>query len=119
MKKLEEDCCESYEIHEDLIAQVKEHMPADVELDNIADRFKVFGDKTRIKILYVLHEKELCVCDIAMLLNMNQSAISHQLSILKQAKLIKNRRDGKQVYYTLDDEHVHTILSMCMEHIRE
>jgi ArsR family transcriptional regulator len=98
---------------------VKNHLPKDELLDNVAEIFKVFGDKTRIKILYVLHTKELCVCDIAQLLDMNQSAISHQLRILKQAKLIKNRRDGKLVFYSLDDSHVRTILSMGMEHIME
>lgn len=116
---MECECCEVTEVHCDLVEAVREHMPADDILDNIADTFKVFGDKTRIKILYVLHTKELCVCDIAQLLDMNQSAISHQLKVLKQAKLIRSRRDGKQIFYSLDDSHVRTILSMGMEHAKE
>ena len=86
---------------------------------DLAEVFKVFGDSTRIKILYVLFEAELCVCDIAQLLNMTQSAISHQLRILKQNRLVKNRRDGKSVFYSLADGHVKTIISQGMEHIQE
>ena len=86
---------------------------------DLAEVFKVFGDSTRIKILYVLFEAELCVCDIAQLLNMTQSAISHQLRILKQNRLVKNRRDGKSVFYSLADSHVKTIISQGMEHIQE
>lgn len=119
MKKQDEYCCECKEVHHDLVADVEAHLQDDSVLEKIADTFKVFGDKTRIKILYVLHAKELCVCDIAELLDMNQSAISHQLKVLKQAKLIKNRREGKQIFYSLDDSHVRTILSMGMEHAME
>lgn len=119
MIKEEVDCCDITEVHSDIIADVKQHLQDDSLLESIADIFKVFGDKTRIKILYVLHTRELCVCDIAQLLDMNQSAISHQLKVLKQAKLIKSRREGKQVYYSLDDSHVSTILSMGMEHALE
>ena len=79
----------------------------------------MFGDTTRIKILYVLLESELCVCDIAKLLQMTQSAVSHQLRILKDAKLVRFRREGKTVFYSLDDEHVRAILSLGMEHISE
>ena len=89
------------------------------DLSDLAELFKVFGDSTRIKILYVLFEAELCVCDIAQLLNMTQSAISHQLRILKQNRLVKNRRDGKSVFYSLADGHVKTIISQGMEHIQE
>jgi Predicted transcriptional regulators len=88
-------------------------------LYDLAELFKVFGDTTRIKILYVLLDKEMCVNDIAEALNMTQSAISHQLRILKQSKLIKYRRDGKQMYYSLADEHVHTILDQGITHIEE
>lgn len=119
MAEYEVECCDCVEIHQDIVNDVRAHLQNEELLDSIADTFKVFGDKTRIKILYVLHERELCVCDIAQLLDMNQSAISHQLKILKQSKLIKNRRDGKQVYYSLDDSHVHTILSMGLEHALE
>lgn len=94
-------------------------MPDEDQLYDLAEVFKVFGDSTRIKILYVLFEAELCVCDIAQLLNMTQSAISHQLRILKQNRLVKNRRDGKSVFYSLADGHVKTIISQGMEHIQE
>ena len=94
-------------------------MPKEDQLYDLAEIFKVFGDSTRIKILYVLFEAEMCVCDIAQLLNMNQSAISHQLRILKQNRLVKNRREGKAVFYSLADSHVKTILSQGMEHISE
>ena len=88
-------------------------------LYDLAEIFKVFGDSTRIKILYVLFEAEMCVCDIAQLLNMNQSAISHQLKILKQNRLVKSRREGKAVFYSLADGHVRTIINQGMEHINE
>lgn len=94
-------------------------MPDDEVLYELADLFRVFGDSTRIKILYVLFESEMCVCDIAQLLNMNQSAISHQLRVLKQSKLVKYRRDGKTVFYSLADGHVRTILGQGMEHVAE
>lgn len=87
--------------------------------EELADFFKVFGDSTRIRILTVLVGEELCVCDLAETLGMNQSAVSHQLKILKQAKLIRNRREGKQVYYALADDHVATIMAMGIEHIEE
>ncbi len=87
--------------------------------EELADFFKVFGDSTRIRILTVLLGEELCVCDLAETLGMNQSAVSHQLKILKQAKLIRNRREGKQVYYALADDHVATIMAMGIEHIEE
>ena len=86
---------------------------------DLAELFKVFGDSTRIKILYVLFESELCVCDIAQLLGMTQSAVSHQLRILKSNKLVKFRREGKTVFYSLDDDHVRSILSLGMEHLDE
>lgn len=91
----------------------------EVKLYDLAELFKVFGDSTRIRILTVLFEEEMCVCDIAEALGMNQSAVSHQLRVLKTAKLIKNRKDGKQVFYSLADDHVRTILAMGLEHIEE
>ena len=115
----EAECCESFQVHSDMVEAVRCHMPEDELLDSISDTFKVFGDKTRIKILYVLHTCELCVCDIAQLLDMNQSAISHQLRVLKQMKLVKNRREGKTVYYSLADGHIQNIISQGMEHIME
>ena len=111
--------CECHEIHKDLVKQVMNRMPDDDELYDLAELFKVFGDSTRIRILTVLLGEEMCVCDIAEALMMNQSAVSHQLRVLKNAKLIKNRKEGKQVFYSLADDHVSTILAMGLEHIEE
>ena len=113
------ECCDFYQVHEKVVEAVSKNMPDEDELYDLAELFKVFGDSTRIKILYVLSEAEMCVCDIAQLLNMTQSAISHQLRILKQSRLVKNRRDGKAVFYSLADGHVKTIISQGMEHIEE
>ena len=113
------ECCDFYQVHEDVVKAVTAKMPDEDELYDLAEIFKVFGDSTRIKILYVLFESEMCVCDIAQLLNMNQSAISHQLKILKQSRLVKSRREGKAVFYSLADGHVRTIINQGMEHIQE
>ena len=94
-------------------------MPAEETLNDLAALFKVFGDPTRVKILYVLFQSELCVCDLAEVLHMTQSAISHQLRILKQMKLVKSRREGKTVFYSLADDHIQTIMNQGMEHILE
>ena len=94
-------------------------MPGEEELFDLAELFKVFGDSTRIKILYLLFEAEMCVCDIAQLLGMTQSAISHQLQVLKKSKLVKYRREGKTVFYSLADDHVRTILGQGMDHVTE
>ena len=102
--------------HEELVEQVLQNQPED---EYLYDLFKVFGDSTRIKILYALFESELCVGDIAQILNLNQSAVSHQLRILKDAKLVKFKRSGKSIFYSLDDDHVRTILSMGMDHVEE
>ena len=110
-------CCEAYEVHEDKIRAANEQMPDEDELYDLAELFKVFGDSTRIRILFVLFQSEMCVCDLAQSLNMNQSAISHQLKILKQAKLVTGRREGKSVIYSLADEHVRTIIDQGREHI--
>jgi ArsR family transcriptional regulator, lead/cadmium/zinc/bismuth-responsive transcriptional repressor len=106
-------------IHEDIINKVKGYMPAEESLYDLAELFKVFGDSTRVRILWALNEEEMCVCDIAVLLNMTQSAISHQLRVLKQARLVKHRKDGKIVYYSLDDEHVRQIFDQGLIHISE
>lgn len=98
---------------------VRESIPEEEILYDLADLFKIFGDTTRIKILYALRESELCVCDIAQVLKMTQSAISHQLKILKQSKLVKYRRDGKTIFYSLADSHVLTIIDQGMEHLAE
>lgn len=113
-----ESCSCSY-IHEDIVHKVREFMPEEVTLYDMAELFKVFGDTTRIKILCALFEAEMCVCDIAALLGMNQSAISHQLRVLKQARLVKFRKDGKVVYYSLDDEHVKQIFDCGLMHVNE
>ena len=111
--------CDCEVIHEDLVNQIKGKMPKEEILYDLAELFKVFGDSTRIKILWALDEAEMCVCDIAALLNMSQSAISHQLRVLKQANLVKNRRDGKIVYYSLNDDHVKQIFDQGLDHIYE
>ncbi len=113
------DRCESTIIHEDIINEVKAHMPKEESLYDLAELFKVFGDTTRIKILYALFASEMCVCDMAALLNMTQSAISHQLRVLKQARLVKFRKDGKVVYYSLDDHHIQQIFNQGLNHINE
>ncbi|HHU48721.1 MAG: ArsR/SmtB family transcription factor [Caldicoprobacterales bacterium] len=113
------DKCDCDVIHQDIIDWVRDKMPREETLYDLAEFFKVFGDSTRIRILWALAESEMCVCDIANLLNMTQSAISHQLRVLKQAALVKSRRDGKVVYYSLDDEHVQQIIDQGMTHINE
>ena len=113
------ECCDTIEVHEELLKIVDETMPEETELYDLAELFKVFGDSTRIRILFVLFEAEVCVCDLAQALNMTQSAISHQLKILKQNKLVKSRREGKSIFYSLADDHVRTIISMGRDHIEE
>ena len=110
--------CDSAHEHPDMTA-LRQMMPPEERLDDLAELYKIFGDSTRVKILYALLEVEMCVCDIASLLCMTQSAISHQLRMLKQTKLVKSRRAGKTVFYSLADDHVRTILNMGMEHLEE
>lgn len=112
-------CCEEEEIHEQLLARATSKMPAPEELNDLAELFKTFGDPTRIRILYVLFEVEVCVCDLAAALGMTQSAISHQLKILKQTHLVKSRREGKSIFYSLADDHVRTIIAQGLEHVEE
>jgi len=111
--------CTVPHVHGDVIREIRPIFPSDEHLYALADLYKVFGDSTRIRILYALFEAELCVCDIADLLGMSISAISHQLRVLKQAQLVKYRREGKTVFYSLADDHVRTILGQGMEHIEE
>ena len=113
------ETCDYMHIHCEEIDKIKENMPREEILYDLAEVFKIFGDTTRIKILYVLLEAEICVCDIAQMLNMSMSAISHQLRVLKQARLVKYRREGKTVFYSLSDDHVKTIISQGMDHILE
>ena len=113
------EVCETCEVHAPLLKIVNEKLPPEDELYDLAELFKIFGDSTRIRILFVLFESEVCVCDLAEALNMTQSAISHQLAILKQSHLVKGRREGKQVFYSLADDHVRTIIAQGLEHIEE
>ncbi|MCX7657781.1 MAG: metalloregulator ArsR/SmtB family transcription factor [Oscillospiraceae bacterium] len=111
------ECCN--EVHDEVVEKVSSQMPPDEILYDLAELFKVFGDSTRVKIICALFESEMCVCDIAQVLGMNQSAISHQLRVLKQARLVKYRRDGKTVYYSLADSHIQAIFNQGFEHITE
>ena len=119
MEKIEVECCDSLVVHDDIIENVQQRMPDESTMKELADFYKVFGDATRIRILCVLLQQEVCVCDLAAILGMTQSAISHQLRILKQAGLVKFRKEGKTVFYFLADDHVRSILGQGMEHITE
>lgn len=111
--------CDCSVIHQEIVTSVRAKMPEEETLYDLAELFKVFGDSTRIKILWALDESEMCVCDLAVLLNMTQSAISHQLRVLKQAELVKNRKDGKVVFYSLIDNHVKLMFDQGLIHITE
>ena len=113
------DCCECKVIHHDVIQLVRQQMPSEEPIYEVADLFKVFGDTTRARIICALSISELCVCDLSALLNMTQSAISHQLRTLKQARIVKFRRSGKVVYYSLDDEHIKNLFQLAFEHVTE
>ena len=113
------EVCEVKEVHGEIVEEVKKKFPSEEVLYDLADLFKIFGDFTRIKILCALFEHEMCVCDIAEVTNMTQSAISHQLRLLKQADLVKFRRDGKTIYYSLADDHVFTIYQTGLDHVNE
>lgn len=114
-----EEQCQEEHIHEPVLEQVRANMPDDDTLCDVAEMFKVFGDITRTKILSALFEAELCVCDICEIVKMSTSAVSHQLRILRQTKIVKSRRSGKEVYYSLDDEHISKIYRMALEHLEE
>ena len=118
-EKTEIERCDFIHVHEDVVKKVKKIMPEDDEIYDLAEFFKVFADSTRMKIIYALMENELCVCDLANIVNTTQSAISHQLKILRQSKLVKFRKEGKVVYYSLDDEHISQIVKKGREHIEE
>ncbi|KYH28878.1 hypothetical protein CPAL_11760 [Clostridium thermopalmarium DSM 5974] len=113
------DICNCSIIHENIVNKVKESMPADETLYDLAELFKVFGDTTRIKIICALFQSEMCVCDLAALLGMSQSAVSHQLKVLKHTRLVKFRREGKVVYYSLDDDHIKKIFDYGFAHVNE
>lgn len=113
------EVCEVTEVHRDKVDEVTARMPDENELYDLAELFKVFGDSTRIRILFALFEEDICVCDLAETLGMTTSAVSHQLKILRQARLVSSRREGKQVIYFLADDHVRTIIDKGREHIEE
>ncbi|WP_125154592.1 ArsR/SmtB family transcription factor [Clostridium rectalis] len=118
MKKSHEiELCNCCEVHENCVNCVKKDMLDNEIFTNLSELFKVLGDYTRIKIIYALFKKELCVCDIAEVLEMSQSSISHQLRILKAARLVKFRKEGKAVFYSLDDEHINNIFNAGLEHV--
>ena len=112
-------CCEEQCVHTQLVDKVLKELPDEDALYDLAELFKVFGDSTRVRILFALFGAELCVCDLSEALDMTQSAISHQLQILRTNKLVKSRREGKQIYYSLADEHVVTIIAQGLSHILE
>ena len=114
-----EDVCEYIHIHQDIVDKVNKNMPEEEVLFDLAEFFKVFADSTRIKILYVLLQSEMCVCDIGQVLDISQSAVSHQLRVLKQMRLVKYRKEGKSIFYSLSDKHIELILSQGIEHIAE
>ena len=113
------ECCDFIHAHEEIVERVRNQIPGEDTLYVLSELFRIFGDSTRIRILYVLFESEMCVCDIAALLGMTQSAISHQLRALKNARLVKARREGKTVFYALADDHVKTIINQGLEHVSE
>ncbi len=114
-----EETCEGEIIHEDTVKKVKETFPKDEMIFDLADFYKIFGDTTRVKILYALDKSELCVCDISALLGMSVSAVSHQLRTLRESDLVRTNREGKVIYYSLADDHVKSILECGIEHIKE
>lgn len=117
LTNINKELCDCNVIHKDIFEYVQKRMPKSDKLYHIAEFFKVVGDQTRIKILYALFESPMCVCDIAVLLDMSQSAISHQLRVLKQAGLVKFRKEGRIVFYSLEDDHIKNILDEGMDHI--
>ncbi len=111
--------CECEEIHSEVVGKKREEMPSDEDIYDLADFFKIFGDSTRMSILYALDGAPMCVCDIAELLGMTKSAVSHQLKILRQSDLVKYKKSGKNVFYSLADMHVKSIIELALEHIKE
>ena len=113
------DSCDCAVIHEEVVNQVRAKMPEDDILMDLADAFKIFSDFTRVKILYALIQAEMCVCDISSLLGMTKSSVSHQLRVLRQSNLVKYRKEGRVIYYSIADTHVELIIKQCMEHVME
>ena len=117
--KTNDEKCEVTLIHEDNVKKAINELPDDELIADLSDMFKIFGDQTRVKILMALESGELCVCDIAAVMNMSQSAISHQLRVLKQSNIVKTRRQGKVVYYSISDDHVKEIFEIAIVHVQE
>ena len=117
--KINDEKCEVTLIHEDNVKKAINELPDDELIADLSDMFKIFGDQTRVKILMALESGELCVCDIAAVMNMSQSAISHQLRVLKQSNIVKTRRQGKVVYYSISDDHVKEIFDIAIVHVQE
>ncbi|MBC8525216.1 MAG: winged helix-turn-helix transcriptional regulator [Chlorobium phaeobacteroides] len=113
------EVCQKQCFHPEMVAAVRESMMKKEVLQELADLFKALGDHTRVKILNALYHAELCVCDLTAILDMNQSAVSHQLRVLRVGKIVKSRKDGKNVYYSLDDKHIFKLLDLGSEHVRE
>ena len=119
MNHQEVECCELLAVHPEVVEKVRDMIPSEATLYDLTELFRIFGDSTRVRILYVLFAQEMCVCDIAGILGMTQSAISHQLRALKNVKLVKARREGKTVVYSLADDHVRSIIDQGIEHVTE
>ena len=111
--------CDCFECHDERIAEARDSIPDDPTVDDLSDFFKLFGDGTRVRILFALDRGEMCVCDISTALDMSMSAVSHQLRLLKDAHLVNARRDGRQIFYSLCDDHVKTIIETALEHVTE
>jgi ArsR family transcriptional regulator, lead/cadmium/zinc/bismuth-responsive transcriptional repressor len=119
MKEKEAEFCQNWCFHPDVVEEIRKHMPGDSLLQDLAQLFKVLGDHTRVRILHALSRSALCVCDLTSILGMNQSAVSHQLRVLRDAKIVKSRKNGKNVLYSLDDLHISELLRMGSEHVGE
>lgn len=119
MTQSSNESCTVYEVHKEQLEQAENAMPAQDVVSRLADLFKMLGDPTRVRILWALSSAELCVCDISALLGMSQSAISHQLRLLKQVRLVASRREGRVVYYNLDDDHVRQLFAQGLDHVKE
>jgi len=119
MNELKADKCQTACFHPEMVGRIRETMPADAELSEVARLFKVLGDHTRIRILHALYRSELCVCDLTAILGMNQSAVSHQLRVLRDARIVRSRKMGKNVLYSLDDSHIEGLIRLGSEHVQE
>ncbi len=113
------EICEELHVHDDAVTRLGSRMPEDQKIGEVAELFKMFGDKTRARILCALSMEELCVCDLTALLGMTQSAVSHQLRLLKAVRLVRSRKQGREVYYSLDDQHIQSIFAMAFTHVSE